>query len=201
MARRDLIGLDVRSNLRQWSRGMTRIEREQLPFGTALALTRTAEDIKKNTEKTLARRLDRPTPFTQRGLFLLKATKRKLVASVGFKTIQSGYLNFVERGGTRLPKRRAIVLPEGVRLNRYGNMPRGKVGKLLARKDTFSGTVGGTPGIWQRTKGRLKLLVAYVGRASYRPQLHFMSSAYKTAQARFYINFRRAMDYAVRSAR
>lgn len=196
-----MVAISVRSNVRTWERKMTAIQRRQVPFATAKALTDTAGDVKKNFPRTMARRLDRPTPFTMRGMFVARATKARLIASVGFKPIQSGYLDKPERGGTRRPKGRAIVLPAAQKVNRYGNLPKGAVRRLLARADTFSGEVRGVAGIWQRRKGGLTLLVAYARQASYRPQLGFHASARKTILARFPINWRRAFALAVRTAR
>ena len=197
-----MVSLNVQSNVKQWSRRMAAVERKQVPFATAVALTKTAKDVERNTLKLLDRRLDRPTPFTKRGLFVKAANKHRLVAKVGFKPIQAAYLDKPERGGTRKPKGRAIIVPASQRLNRYGNLPKGSVQRLLARDDTFSGEVRGVPGIWQRNKkGGLKLLIAYVERATYKPQLRFQAGAMKTARARFPIQWRRAFESAVRTAR
>ena len=155
-----MVAINVRSNVRKWERGMTAIQRRQVPFALAKTLTDTAGDVKKNFPRTMQRRLDRPTPFTMRGMFVRRATKTNLVSSVGFKDIQAGYLDKPERGGVRKPKGRAIVLPAGQKVNRYGNIPKGAIRRILARADTFSGEVRGIPGIWQRHKGGLRLLIA-----------------------------------------
>ncbi|WP_109314760.1 hypothetical protein [Pseudovibrio ascidiaceicola] len=197
------------------TRGLTQAEQRQLPFAISLALNYTVEDIKANTEKALGRRLDRPAPFTKRGLALKRATKRNLSAAVFFKDRQAEYLELQEKGGTRKPKRKALAVPFSQRLNKYGNLPRRTIERLLKRPDVFQGEVNGVEGIWQRprrskrhngsrgTKGSsgLKLLIAYEESADYQPRLCFRESARKTADARIKHNFRRAMQRALATAR
>lgn len=197
--------LDLSGNFRDFTRHLNKVEKRQVPFAISLTLNGIAGDIEKNTGKSLSRRLDRPTPFTLRGLFKRRATKRDLAATVGFKPVQAGYLEKQETGGERLPKGRALVVPVGLRLNKYGNMPKDAVRRMLARPDVFSGVVNGVAGIWQRKKGRkgaggLKLLVAYARKARYQKRLGFQDGAKKTALARVQTNWRKAWARATRTA-
>ncbi|WP_156453227.1 hypothetical protein [Polycladidibacter hongkongensis] len=203
------------ANFEEVTKGLTKAERQQVPYAISLALNGVAQDIKANSEKALVRRLDRPTPFTKRGLGLRRASKRRLEAKVFFKDRQAGYLQLQETGGTRRPERKALAVPVALRLNKYGNLPRRSIDRLLKRPDVFQGEVGGVEGIWQRpkrgkrgngsrgTKGSsgLKLLIAYEKRADYQPRLRFKDGARKTAAARIAGNFRRAMRKAMRTAR
>lgn len=198
----------VSHNIRQVERGLSDFARRQLPFATALALTRTARDIKANSEKRLRRRLDRPTPFTLRAFAVRRATKRRLAAEVFAKDRQAAYLSFAEDGGTRRPKGEAIVVPaERTRRNRYGNMPRGAIGRALARGDTFSGDPAGPRGggIWKRVgrkgRGGLRLVADYAKRAVYRPRLGFEDGAVKTTRARLPAHLTAALAHAIRTAR
>jgi hypothetical protein len=156
-----------------------------MTFATALALTDVAKRGKRNVEGAVRGRLDRPRAFTERGLFVRPADRKgRLEAEVGFKLIQEGYLDLVEAGGVRVPEagRRAVMTPVGVRLNRYGNLPRGYVKRMENNRRVFGGTVGGVKGLWMRpakrrsgTTDKLKLLVRYDERSkqSYRPILGF----------------------------
>lgn len=194
--------LSVTDNIDDFERSLTHFERQQLPFAVSFAINETLADVKREEERLLPVRLDRPTAFTQRGLAIKRATKRRLVGQVGFKPIQSEYLQKVEEGGIRKPKKKAILVPVNQRVNKYGNLPKGVIRRLLARPNVFSGNVKGVAGIWQRMKGgRLKLLVAYERQASYRPQLHFQSDAQVTARRHFPTNMRDAMARAIRTAR
>ncbi|MBO6759327.1 MAG: hypothetical protein JJ902_23595 [Roseibium sp.] len=196
--------LSLDTNIAAFDRSLTRFQRDQMPFAMSLAINATLDDVKRAEERALDRKLDRPTPFTKRGLGVKRSTKRRLSGAVFFKPIQSAYLEKLERGGTRRPKRSAIVVPVNQRLNKYGNMSRGAIKRLLAKPNVFSGEVNGVAGIWQRPGrrgGRLKLLVAYEPKATYRPQLRFGRDAFRTARRRLVPNMRDAMVRAIATAK
>ena len=107
---------------------------------------------------------------------------------------QAEYLRLQIEGGTRTPSGRAIAVPtSNVKLNKYGNLigGQGRIKRLLNRKDTFQGTIGGVAGVWRRPKqgkrsrggsgtigpSGLKLLVAYESRTHYRPSFDFYGIA------------------------
>ena len=202
---------NLSSNSRDARRELDALVHRQLPFAMSVALTETARDIETNVNKRIARAFDRPTPFTQRAVFVKPASKTRPIALVGIKDKQAEYLEIQETGGTRLPRRRALVLPVQAKVNQYGNLPRAAVSRALARKDTFSGKIGGVAGIWQRRKpgkrgksddaDKAKLLFAYEPTASYRPRFRFAETADKTAQARFPTQFWRALDRALATGR
>jgi len=191
------------NNLREWSASMADLQKQQLPFATALALTDTARyDVKPAIERRIEIAFDRPTPFTKRGVAYKPAYKNRPVASVFVKDVQAGYLELQETGGVRRPKGRALLVPAKQRVNQYGNLPRGSVQRLLARKDTFSGRVNGQGGIWQRTrKGGLRLLVSYEDQADYRPTFRFYETAIDAAVLNFPRRFEAAMARALSTAR
>lgn len=196
----------ITGNIKEVERGLNDVARRQIPFATALAINEVLTEIRRNWEKRLRRALDRPTPFTMKAFGIRRATKRSLTGMVFTKDIQAGYLNWLEEGGERQPKRRAILVPVRQRLNKYGNMPRGAVGRTLASPKTFSGAPKGRPaGIYQRTgKGKtagLKLLVHYADGAIYKPRLKLVAGAAKTATARLPGAMLRAMRKALASAR
>lgn len=193
---------DVTTNIAAFKRGVNEAERDQIPFAVALALTHTAKGGQSFAVKMMKRLLDNPTRFTERGVAVKPATKRRLVAEVFVKDIQAAYLHWQAEGGTRYPARRAIPVPVGVRLNKFGNMPRRKLQQLLARKDTFSGTVKGVGGIWQRMRsGRVKLLVAYEPQARYRRRYPFTRIVEREVARRFNAEVAAAFEQAVNSAR
>jgi hypothetical protein len=144
--------LQMSVDTRAIERRLNDIAKSQLPFAVSLGINDVAGQIVAAEQSSLARDLDRPTPFTKRGLVVSRASKRKLVGVVGFKHIQASYLAIQAAGGTRRAKRKAIVVPVNTRLNKYGNMPRGALKRALARPDVFAGTVKGVSGVWQRPK-------------------------------------------------
>ena len=191
------------TNIAEWTRYLDQKVARQVPFATARALTETAQrDPKPAAERQIRRRLDKPTPFTQKGVAYRSASKSRLVATVLIKDIQAGYLRIQERGGTTTPKGRAFLIPVKQRRNKYGNLPRNTVKRLLARPDTFSGKVRGVGGIWQRMKsGKLKLLIRYENQTTYRPRLGFHSEMEKIAVRAFPARFARSLEQAIRTAK
>lgn len=197
--------LDITSNRRAFERSLSDVAQKQLPFALSLAINDTLKDVKKNEEKRMRRVFDRPTPFTQRGLYLRRANKRTLSGEVGVKDIQAEYLKLQATGGTRRPKRRAIVVPVGQRLNKYGNMPKGALGRALAKPTTFVASRGKVkhlpPGIYQRKKRGVRMLAAFEDSASYEARWRMRVSARKTARARLPVYLSRRLRQAIATAR
>ena len=173
--------LSVHSNTKQLTAHLNRIQRKQIPFATAKALTQTAFDVKRTLQNALPRRLDRPTKGIINSVQVDKATKYNVTARVGFAGLGFGKTAWKEspakimrrhiKGGTRYPNKRAIAVPVKQRTNKYGNLPRNKISKLLGEKAKyFSGTPKGmsNAGIYQRQKKKLKMLVAWEPKANYK---------------------------------
>lgn len=185
---------------------LSSVGKKQLPYATARALTWTAKDVSQALSAELDQFLDRPTPFTRRAFGTIRATKRRLRAYVFIKDVQAEYLKYAINGGTRAPRGKAIGVPSSnMRLNKYGNMPRGRLQKLLSDPRNFSGTIKGVPGIWRRTGGKrnpgVKLLVAWEPKASYRRRYPFRRRVRHHARRMYPENFRHSFAQAMRSAR
>lgn len=197
-----MITISVRSDLARMQRTMTELERRQLPFATALALTRTAQAAQRAVVRELPSAFDRPTPFTQRGVAVKAATKQTLEAEVFVRPIQAAYLALQEAGGTREPKKRALVIPAGIRLNQYGNIPARALARAKGRKDVFVGTVKGKAGFWQRGKdGGLKLLAGFSGPKRVPKRPWFMPTVTVAVQRTWKVELAEALRAAMASAR
>jgi len=139
-------------------RGLDRAAK-QISFGVARGLTRTAQAAAKQVTADMPKRFDRPTPFTRAGVSQIAAKPVELVAYVFVKDLQAEYLLLEETGGTRrrVPGK-PVTLPATIRVNAYGNIPRGAIGKLRASDDVFfaDGRTNETrhlsPGLYQRPK-------------------------------------------------
>jgi len=175
--------------------------RKQIPFGAALGITRTAQDVQRAETQAINDVFDRPTNFTLNAVGYTAATKATLTATVFIKPIQAGYLKWQEVGGTRYPQGRALVLPTpSSNLDAYGNLRRGVVKQYLARPDTFSGTFRGTAGIWLRQGKHLRLLIQYEPKATYEPIWDFVGIAERVVAARIEANVSAAMEQAIATA-
>lgn len=197
-------------NAKAWERELSDVANRQLPFAMMLTINDALGDIEANTIKALDRKFDNPTPFTKKGVYVKRATKRRLIGEVGFKPIQAKYLGLNITGGVRLPKRNAIIMPVAQRVNKYGNLPRGSVKRAGARKDTFKASRNDPrtrhlkPGIYKRGKGKARstpsMLVSFKDRAAYRKRYDFAGGATKAADnvlpRHFVKNLRRALATA-----
>ena len=173
--------LSVHSNTKKLTAHLNRVQRKQIPFAAAKALTQTAKDVRESLKKALPRYLHRPTKGIINSVWSDMATKYNVTARVGFPGLGFGRTQWREspaeimryhiKGGTRFPNKKAIAVPVKQTTNQYGNLKRNAVKNLLANtKKYFSGTPKGmsNAGIYQRQKKKLKMLVAWEPKATYR---------------------------------
>ena len=76
--------LDVRSNIAELTKNIDDLQKRHIPFVTAFALTKTAQDIKGAEVAVIAEVFDRPTRFTLNALYVKPATKQTLTSAVLF---------------------------------------------------------------------------------------------------------------------
>lgn len=136
---------------------------KQVRFAAAVALTRTAKAVKDAMPDVMNRELDRPTPFTTRGLFVTPARRDNLQAVVGFMDRQAAYLKYQIAGGTRTPTARGIKLPGNITLNSFGNIPKGLIDQLkaAAQDGSLSRTIVRRLGVGGRRKGAAPIELFY----------------------------------------
>ena len=173
----------------------------QIPFAIAKALTDTARDARQDVMDRLPSVIDRPTPFTLRGIGYRPANKVNLTAEVFIRDVQATYLSKLIKGGTETPKRRALIEPAEIRLDRYGNLPRSALARLRGRKDTFSANINGIGGIWKRQRNGVKLLVKFEQQREVKKIFDFERSVRESVARRWQRNFDRALADALRTAR
>jgi hypothetical protein len=136
---------------------------KQVKFAAAVALTRTAGKVRDAMPAVMERELDRPTPFTKRGLFVKAARRDDLTAVVGFMDRQAGYLKYQIAGGTRTPTSRGIKLPGNITLNSFGNIPKGLIDRLKqsAQDGSLGRGVAKKLGVGKRSKGAPPIQLFY----------------------------------------
>lgn len=130
----------------------------QIPFATAVALTRTAQTVKKEIEGEMKSVFDRPTRWTLNSLRLVPAKKDKLEARVVMKDAAdksvpaTRWLNPEIEGGPRrdkaserqmrmqgvLPSGKYIAPGKGAKLDRFGNMTKGQITKIMSGVGGFN---------------------------------------------------------------
>ena len=137
------------SDIEQHLSGMAR---EQIPFATALALTRTAQFVQRKIREEIPRVFDRPTPFTLNSTYVQPATKQRLYSMVLIREQVNGrvapirYLQPQIYGGTRgrksfeqrliaagrMPPNTYVVPGRAAPLDRYGNISGGQIQRILS---------------------------------------------------------------------
>lgn len=79
------LSINVQTDIDRITRWADEMQRNQIPFATALAITKTAKSTQDALKKTLQDTFDQPSPYITRGTFSTRATKRDPSALVGMK--------------------------------------------------------------------------------------------------------------------
>jgi len=147
-----MLTINVTTNAQQFTAWLDDIQKQQVPFALARALTQTAKLVQESEYHEIRDVFDRPTPYTLNSIFTKPATKQTLTATVGLKEDSSKglpptkYLAAEIKGGGRALKRveRAlevvgalpagfwIVPGSGAKIDAYGNWDRGEIVRVLS---------------------------------------------------------------------
>ena len=193
--------INVKTNIKQVSRGLSRTQRKQIPFATSRALNDTAWQLTqkgggnsvlgKKAADTFKKKSGAPgaTMHTRRGFKYTKSNKQNLTAYVFWDDARGHYMSFQVYGGTRHPNKRYLRVPtkkSNALLNAFGNFREDRVTKILQDKQKyFEGKPKGFPnagaGIWERygrqTKRgsgqRIRMVASYEDKAQYKPLYPF----------------------------
>jgi hypothetical protein len=202
-----MLSLNVGSNINQVAGWLTAVQRKQLPFATAGALTATAFDVRKHVvEKTFPRDFDlKNQRFAGAVLRVDKANKRKLSAAV-FDRLGREYLETQARGGIKRPTGQWIAIPT----HHIKRTATGKVGKakrprnIVNKPNVFFRHQGPTPDIVRKPRGKgkqLEVLYQLVPLARIPKRLRFYEDAAKVVQRRMVPNFKKSFEQALKTAR
>lgn len=228
------VSLSIKSDVKALSRQLDDLANKQLPFAAAIAVLGVARRIQEAETKALGE-FDRPTPFTMKAFAVTPskpgAIKRNGSVTIFAKDVQAAYLTPFEVGGPQfLGNKKGMLNPRDIRLNQYGNIPRGTLARLKTKPNIFFGTVvtknGPVNGVWQRPKptkaatmrarrrgappaldaakkaGPLKLLVAFGDPVNVKPMLHFADRARAIFDATNWdAELRQALAVAMKTAR
>jgi hypothetical protein len=150
--------LNVSSNIKDAERYLTSIQKKQIPFAAKGALDATAFDVQRAEKKAMQEQIDRPTPFTLSGVRVSKATKQALTAEVFIEKKRLSFISKLVHGG----ESESINQPVNQKLNKYGNIPRGRIAKAAQDPRFFFGIPKGRTGddlngLWERTSKNTKI--------------------------------------------
>ena len=217
--------LDIRDNIKEVTKGLSRTQRKQIPYAASRAISDLLFPLAK---KELPKEMDDTfqggaTGFTKRAFRYSKSNKKNLSAIVFAGTKQDEYLKYMVEGGIRFPKKRTLLVStKNSKLNKFGNIPKGTLNKMLEdKKKFFKGVPKGQPwlgeGIFERygrkrydkkrkrvIQGRIRKVASYVGRAQYQPKFPFAEVAQTVVFSReggIARKFRRRLEEALASGR
>jgi len=195
----DIQGLDATKQ------SLSDIER-QLPFATALALTRTAKEIQREEIAHIR------SAFTVRGSWLREggkfgvgitpASKQDLVAVVESR---APWLEVHEDGTTRTPAGSHFAIPQAI-IRRTKTQVIAKSHRPKALKRAFKvETKKGIPLLLQRIgRGKrsiLRVMYQLTGKAKIEPRLRFIETGREVVERVWKQIFSEALDHAIRTAR
>jgi hypothetical protein len=148
-----MLKFDIKTNFPQVQGALEKMGK-QARFAAAVALTRTAQDVKAAERSSMERVFDRPTRYTLNSLYVSPAKKDKLEAKVWLKDDLAGsgtpatkFLAPQIMQGARRAKGFEValrvnkLLPEGwravpgkdVKLDQYGNVSAGLIRQVLSQ--------------------------------------------------------------------
>lgn len=148
-----MIAIKVTADISKVQQYFEKLRTDQVPFATALALTRTAQYVQGQLVSAMDQAFDRPTPYTKNALYIQPATKTRPVALIkvkdeAFKGNPAVRFLFPEiSGGARNLKgfekllQRSGVMPNGwfavptsaAQLDAYGNVPGSTLNRILSQ--------------------------------------------------------------------
>ncbi len=117
--------LSVRDNIKEVERQLSSIARDQLPFATAVALTRTAKVVERSLAAELKEQLENPTPYITRGTFSTSAKKQDLNATIGVRDEASRGASPAQYIQEHFTGTARGMKPYEVALQSIGALPRG----------------------------------------------------------------------------
>ena len=214
--------LSIKHNIDEVTRGMSSIQKKQIPFATMLALNDTAFDLQRVYKAQTKQKFSEPTKFTQTGFAVEKAKKTNLKAVVYVTEKREDYMKLQVDGGVRHPKNKAIIIPNRSNSDdlakwKSGNLTKGAVKKIKKQKDKyFFGVPKGNPGsegIWERygrsatgsvSGARIRQVAKLSKQAKYKALFPWTSIGNGVAFSRskgFDSHFAKRLRFALNSAR
>lgn len=194
------------TGVREATRFLSDLQKKQIPFATAKALTETAEQARDEIVKHLQDKFTLRTawwkPRTRYGINVQPAKKTSLVSEV---FTRAPWMALQESGGAKIPRGQNIAVPSSFvkrskrDLITKANRPRNLKNSFITRSKSGQET------IFQRIgRGRNKAIRPMYfleKRAQIKPAFQFAKTAQRVANDRWRKNFAKAIDFALRTAK
>ena len=196
-----MLSLNVKSNVKSWTRDLDKIQKRQVPFATARALTWTAQAVQKAIQDRIQRVFENRKKWWLKqqptGIKIKPAKKTHLIASI---YTDAYFADEQEFGGLKRPHRgRSILVPSD-------KVPKsrrkaGGAGAMLKQKTVFSNRKGVFRRVGGKKSRKVALLFWRTPSATVKPRLEFRETARRTAAAKFKQKFMDSLSKALKTAR
>jgi len=152
--------INFKNNIKDVTKGLSSIQKNQIPFAAHMALNDTAFFLKKAYGFKADQVFEgKATAHTKKGIQVQRSkNKKNLTAAVFIADDREAYMKLQIDGGTRVPKNTAIVIPnknnyKGAK-TKAGNIGKAAYNKIKKNKTKYFFGVPkgsqGSEGIWER---------------------------------------------------
>ena len=155
--------LDVKSNIKQFTKGLNKVGKSQIPFTTNETIGNTVFTLRNATIKEMPRHVDRPTNKTLNDVKYQAPKRNQTALPVGyvfFSPLVSSWLKYSILGGSRPYKKGRVLPTRNISLNNFGNIRnhRNIISTFRNKKNHFINSTG----IFKRNKsGRATALYIF----------------------------------------
>jgi len=203
--------IKIKDNIKQFTKGLSKVQKKQIPFATAQAINATLgigkgkkdKGLDREFAKQMVKKLDRPRPQTTKAFYRKPAKKAHLVGELGLQDWAAKFLTYQIDGGVRSgAKKIPVPITKNKRLNKFGNIA-GKRSGLVKGKE-FIATIGGATGVWkQGRKGQQPtLLIKFHDSVKYDKKLfNFYKIGNSYVSNTFDRQMKKSLTKALRSAK
>lgn len=177
------------------------IQKKQIPFATSLALNKTGQAINAAMVANSDKKFILRNTWTAKGWQMNASSKRNLSMEVG--SVRA-YMERQEDGGTFAANGKSFALPKAVRPDVTKIVRRTKFpSKLLGKKGYFiKRTRYGTAALFKANKDNsLTMMFALERQIKIKPRLDFDKTSNALAIRRYPVEFDKAFEMALRTAR
>ena len=204
--------IKIKDNIKQFTKGLSKVQKKQIPFATAQAINATLgigqgkkdKGLDREFAKQMVKKLDRPRPQTTKAFYRKPAKKTHLVGELGLQDWAAKFLKFQIDGGVRSgAKKIPVPITKNKRLNKFGNIA-GKRSGLVKGSKEFIATIGGATGVWkQGRKGQQPtLLIKFHDSVKYdKKPFDFYKIGNRYVSNTFVRQMKKSLTKALRSAK
>lgn len=171
-------------------------KKTEIPFATAMALTKTAKDVQSDMIEHTKQRYTIRKPWLEKGKYSIRTTpakKNNLTAKVWN---DAPFMMLHEKGGDKMPKGKYIAIPTAdVKRNKKDIIPEAQRPRTLIDKGAYKAITKKGTALLLMKKGKkiVKYLYSLIEKATIKPTWEFEKTARKSAEKHWAKNMMEAL--------